>query len=256
MITTNYDLNLESVIADDQLWHQSNQKMQFCYPGVTETPNEKFVSYDGRATGLGDTGCIPSIEIVKLDGSVNWFSESNRVTIESSPNNVTDENTQICDWDCQAPNYPGAQPIGSPLIIAPVLDKTSTHPQIRAQWKAAMEAITYARELVIVGYSFPETDAFMNRLLAEGVRENECLNRIYIINLDGRDSWWERVQSMFAKSQWSHAVHSFVGNFADFAFLLQRHGGERNDHQELLNVFRGEIKRQDAIIALQERKKG
>src|SRR5690242_8352832 len=81
----------------------------------------------------------------------------------------------------------------APAIIPPMLGKASVSPVISSQWRAAIQALSAARQIWIIGYSFPETDTFMPRLLSQGLQANQDLESIAIINKEKREAWNDRI---------------------------------------------------------------
>jgi hypothetical protein len=95
-----------------------------------------------------------------------------------------------------------------------MLGKADNCPIITTQWKRAVHAFKCAREILIIGYSFPQTDTFMTRLLAEGVRDNKQLERIAVFNPEPDDAWWMTVEQMFARSWWRRNAERYRIGFA------------------------------------------
>lgn len=90
----------------------------------------------------------PSIKLIKLHGSVNWKE-------------VDNDNL---------------------FLIPPTWNKSDT--RVRRLWEIAFQEITEAKRIIIIGYSFPETDIYVKSLLALALNENEILQNIYFINPD------------------------------------------------------------------------
>ncbi len=79
-----------------------------------------------------------------------------------------------------------------------MLGKSAVHEVIASQWRAAVKALARAKQLFIVGYSFPETDVFMTRLLAEGLKYNEGLEEITIVDITKlTDAWRAKLYRFF-----------------------------------------------------------
>jgi len=78
-----------------------------------------------------------------------------------------------------------------------MLGKTASSPVIAIQWSTAISSIAEAREVWVVGYSFPTTDAFMKRLLTEGIKNNNDLERIVIVDLQPYEDWKARLEDLF-----------------------------------------------------------
>src|SRR5262249_32378620 len=157
-------------ILDRGRWH-------YYYPGF-ESPDtpDKLVLFPSDETEISrDRNWVP---IIKLHGSANWFayrrglreSESNpwvafTAAGEKAVGEIVHETIRlILDNEITkrggeyATKVEGKTP--SPAIIPPMLGKASIMPVIASQWRAAINLLKGARELWIVGYSFPSTDTF------------------------------------------------------------------------------------------------
>lgn len=88
-----------------------------------------------------------SIRYIKLHGSINW--------------KTTDGNT---------------------FIVPPTWNKSDT--EVRKLWYLAYEELKKAKRIIIIGYSFPETDIYIKSLLGLALNENDILQHIFFINPD------------------------------------------------------------------------
>ncbi len=93
----------------------------------------------------GDDGAI---KLIKLHGSINWKATNG----------------------------------GETFIVPPTWNKSD--PQIRNLWDYAYKELKSARRIVVIGYSFPETDIYVKSLIALALNENKILQNIYFINPD------------------------------------------------------------------------
>lgn len=89
-----------------------------------------------------------SIKLIKLHGSINWVK-------------VSDSET---------------------FIVPPTWNKTDS--EIRRLWNIAYKELQEAKRIIIIGYSFPETDIYVKSLLTLALNENKILQNIYFINPD------------------------------------------------------------------------
>ena len=89
-----------------------------------------------------------SIKLIKLHGAINWKTANNNKT----------------------------------LIVPPTWNKSD--PQIRKLWDMAYKEIMGAKRIIVLGYSFPETDIYVKSLLALALNENKILQNIFFINPD------------------------------------------------------------------------
>jgi hypothetical protein len=197
IITTNYDVLCE--VGATRVVVSSQKSPQCFYPGfrehVIQVGQERVLEHcdDNLFTSRVDKQLVP---IIKLHGSVNWFEASKSSepepnagwfalesfgAYEKKPFGLNDPSFAIAEVRRQ---LSGCGVIGEPCaaIVPPMLGKSAVHPAIAAQWRAAVESLERAKRVYIVGYSFPETDVFMIRLLTEGLKRNEGLEEITIVN--------------------------------------------------------------------------
>lgn len=163
IITFNYDLVLEGAACMRNWW--INQKN---YSLAPPPPYTKFnTSFGKNNIVFGDIRnhftkgneqiflnndifdeSDNSIKLLKLHGSINW-EDSN----------------------------------GKTFIVPPTWNKSDQ--QVRKLWALAYEEIVLAKRIVVLGYSFPETDIYVKSLLALALNENKILQNIFFINPDG-----------------------------------------------------------------------
>ena len=96
----------------------------------------------------------------------------------------------------------------TPLIIPPMLGKASTRNIICRQWYSAIDALRLAAQIWIVGYSFPQTDAFMQRLLHEGLSKNRVLDRLVIADIQPESAWEDRLETLFSPVTRREQLHA------------------------------------------------
>jgi len=89
-----------------------------------------------------------SIKLIKLHGSINWKTLSNNKT----------------------------------FIVPPTWNKSDS--EIKRLWDKAYKELISAKRIIVIGYSFPETDIYVKSLLALALNENRILQNIYFINPD------------------------------------------------------------------------
>ncbi len=90
-----------------------------------------------------------AIKLIKLHGSINWQESSNN---------------------------------SESFIIPPTWNKSDE--RISQLWSLAYNELKEAKRIIIIGYSFPETDVYVKSLLALALNENKILHNIYFINPD------------------------------------------------------------------------
>jgi NAD-dependent SIR2 family protein deacetylase len=196
LITTNYDLIAESALTSG--------KLEFSYPG--------FRFRGGSSSGR--LGFVPAaatteepgiVDVIKLHGSVNWFVIGNdwycSKAIHNEPGQPCIPSTTMNKQDfleaAQQVNGQADPRSIQPAIIPPMLGKASASSVIAIQWRAAITALSQARVVIVVGYSFPETDAFMSRLLVEGLHNNRDIEMLLIIDSGAPIDWKAKVSRLF-----------------------------------------------------------
>jgi hypothetical protein len=195
VITTNYDLVVEKDALGDG--------RSYFYPGFGLVgPNSAGIVPENLKAIPPDDGYF---SLVKLHGSANWFLRRDK------PGELTSMTTQWNTAGISSLDQPtvgivravfGPQAVVkhdeySPAIIPPMLGKMSVAPVIALQWRAAVEALATAREIWVIGYSFPATDAFMKRLLSEGIKQNRDLAKVWIVDIQRPEDWVERLDDLF-----------------------------------------------------------
>jgi NAD-dependent SIR2 family protein deacetylase len=203
IITTNYDNVCEIGIR--------NNRMQFYYPGFAPAwqPSAE-TAWLLREERISDySGFDKVIPVIKLHGSVNWFTydESGDAIAMSSLGPCGGNPTEVngSGFDTHAVQQELSRIINVkaelvPAIVPPMLGKMSVMPAIRRQWSAAVSVLSRAKHIAIVGYSFPVTDAFMPRLLAEGLRANPGIESIVICDKQPREVWEPRLSGIFNRA--------------------------------------------------------
>lgn len=219
-ITTNYDSLIESSLLCqgvkylDETQRERQRCHKFFYPGFT-MPAEP--SHCGTWTGKLIPDHDKHVPVVKLHGSVTWFHVNGRTSECISTGMFYDpaphahvfnsKEFKFNQFMTAAKSCGGIAKKGGevksyePAIIPPMLGKSSVAPMIPLQWKTAIDAFKKARMIIVIGYSFPPTDLFMKRLLAEGLRENRDLDFLMIVDRTRPEEWIGRVKEMFASSQ-------------------------------------------------------
>lgn len=88
-----------------------------------------------------------SLKLLKLHGSINWKKSNNKT-----------------------------------FIVPPTWNKSD--PEIRKLWEIAYNELKTAKRIIVIGYSFPETDIYVKSLLALALNENKILQNIFFVNPD------------------------------------------------------------------------
>lgn len=153
IITFNYDTVLEE--ACDRL------QIPIWY-GL----NESSVIYDGAST-FAKTFSSGTIPVLKLHGSVNWArpdGEHRVIRVYRTYDDVRAANEEA-------------------VLVPPTWRKIFAG-ALRDVWNNAVQAISEATRIVIIGFSMPPTDIHFKYLLAAGLQENISLRNIHCFNPD------------------------------------------------------------------------
>lgn len=112
----------------------------------------------------------PDIQLpyLKLHGSLNWDRNVSSEPVDGYENPVV-------------PAGHPTQAVEHPLILPPVFNKTDS-PKINSVWKAALTILRKAKNIVIVGYSLPKTDIYMQYFLKSAVGPNSNLQKIIVFD--------------------------------------------------------------------------
>lgn len=108
------------------------------------------------------------VPYLKLHGSLNWD--------RNHPSKPTTES-----GDRITPNSGPTMAVESPLILPPVFNKTDAV-KINSVWETALKILRNAKNIIIVGYSLPKTDIYMQYFLKSAVGPNSNLQRIIVFD--------------------------------------------------------------------------
>ena len=179
IITFNYDLVLERSLMQLLVGTRYNRiKATFPFPGIvlkyyfdqsSETSfRVDYVTFDAFEDRKPGTALEPvsgspiegaaNIEILKLHGSLNFDRNRN----EGQGNPLT---TALAD----------------PYILPPIFNKLTTSTP-REMWKVALQRLRETKNIIVIGYSLPETDIYMQYFLKTAVGPNIDLNKVYVFN--------------------------------------------------------------------------
>lgn len=189
IITFNYDLVLERSllqVLNGTHFGASNPlpfkrvQVEYHYPFLPPTPydvnytpfstrdtwgNQRSTLTEGSRLVHPDASTnhpIQSIELLKLHGSLNFPHKR----IDALP--VQNDQTL-------------SRSLNDPYLLPPIFNKSSGN-LTSTMWKTAIERIRSAKNIVIVGYSLPATDIYMQYFLKAGVGPNRDLNRIVVFD--------------------------------------------------------------------------
>jgi hypothetical protein len=150
---------------------------------------------------LSERRSAEALALMKLHGSLNWrYCEKcphlspweigeyfrDRRFLGTPPDSVTLEvASAISDLHHECgESY-------QPFIVPPTWNKTIYKSHLQKVWAAAAAELSAATEILVMGYSLPETDVFFKHLLALGTASKTRINKFWVFDPD------ERVEQRF-----------------------------------------------------------
>lgn len=153
VVTLNYDLLVERMCV---VLRRTSSWFDLYQLPITERTEPGMLGREG----LGHS----TLKLYKLHGSTNWGYGG-----DLAPD--SDPIVMINDGGTWKPPVEGFRPFNKlprysdlvPLVIPPTVSKNPYYSRrsLRAQWNLASNALREARDIVIMGYSFPATDLAM-----------------------------------------------------------------------------------------------
>lgn len=151
IITFNYDMVLEESLKQwgEKVWYGFD-------PDDVELDDLEHYS---------PTKTEETISIFKIHGSINW-------THPEDPERLV----RVCG------SYSDIVALKKPVILVPPTWKKGMTGGLNTVWNEAVDALSKATRIVIIGFSLPATDIHIKYLLAAGLQENISLRNIYCFN--------------------------------------------------------------------------
>jgi NAD-dependent SIR2 family protein deacetylase len=203
-------------VADGQI-HPNKVYAHFCYLLEALRDQRRTVSvitfnYDVALDYAMQFGNIRSeyyldgdqtsgVPLLKLHGSLNWgtcprcksivatkplfkLHEHMPFARESSLELGFNIDKEFQGMICKDPACGNEKIDPSPVLVPPIWNKTTHHEQLGNVWRQAAKELSEAQEIIICGYSMPESDAFFTYLFALGSVGDEILNRVTVYDPD------------------------------------------------------------------------
>ena len=132
-----------------------------------------------------------SLHLLKLHGSLNWgfCNKCNMIdhfNVHESIKPVRRRaTTKIrAAQDIITKVHRCGQQLVGPFLVPPTFNKTYRQTGITNVWRMAARDLAEAREVYIIGYSFPSTDVFFHYLLALGTHSDTTIRKFVVANPD------------------------------------------------------------------------
>ncbi len=179
VITFNYDICL-----DWALFH-SQRSWGYCLngPGSGDGDSLRLLKLHGSLNWAFCMSCgdvwvsrdLPSIaRVVPLD--VLSAKEDGRQTMRLK---VVNGPLSGSKCGCSSPKL-------AVMLVPPTINKGQHHNVLKEVWTSAAAELGAAEEIIVCGYSLPETDLFFRYLYAVGAIGEACLRRFWVLNPDAR----------------------------------------------------------------------
>jgi len=109
-----------------------------------------------------------------------------------------------------------------PFVIPPTWSKAVGNTPLKGIWAQAVKEIETAFQIVVIGYSMPQTDTFFQYLLTLGLAKNSKLNRVVVVDRDKSDALRERYEKVFARNLIDRGRLKFFSG-CTFEYFIQNH---------------------------------
>jgi hypothetical protein len=130
------------------------------------------------------------VPLLKLHGSISWgFSEQNgtktvtplRLGNLLSRANFVFTRTGPFHWPFSTA-LKNAGMTDEPVLVPPTWNKADSHRALEKVWSLAAHELSEAENIIVIGYSMPETDSFFRHLYALGTVGGTMLRRFWVFN--------------------------------------------------------------------------
>jgi NAD-dependent SIR2 family protein deacetylase len=147
--------------------------------------------------GLGDE--LGEIDLLKLHGSLNWYRcrACDKPPIKTvlisdvlnrarkRPSTKQDPNRVHLEVSGQVPKtvLECSHESIHPVIVPPIWDKSSLQQAMVPVWTRAAKVLGQATRIIVIGYSWPETDQYVRMLLSLGLTGPEILREFAVFDV-------------------------------------------------------------------------
>ena len=189
IITFNQDLQiektlnrLEGVRAWVHLGRIFNFPYCYCLPNYKlSEPPRRVATFDRGDPN--DTG----IRILKLHGSLNWYSK--HIARDPTPSTLLNPNRELVitrrsEISTDMTYSSEKRTMHTfPIVVPPVTHKARIlHKDLASVWSEAQEALKKSTDFVVFGYSCPQQDFESANLLSRNIRTNERIRDFSVID--------------------------------------------------------------------------
>lgn len=192
IITFNYDVLLEEALTDPELFYQNKYEnsafnVENCENGKSPWSYElDFIDLNGFEPCYSISSDF--VKVLKLHGSLNWSrcSKCGGLLLRVCDNLFAYKSVVQGKINC-----PSCHVFVEPVLIPPSRYKNIDDPNNRKIWDLSCNWISKADTISIIGYSLPQSDCHVHKLLEHAKKGK---HRGYILNIINPD---EAVQNRF-----------------------------------------------------------
>jgi len=101
---------------------------------------------------------------------------------------------------------------GEPVIVPPTWNKADSHRSLSRVWSRGALELSQAENIIVIGYSMPETDAFFRYLYALGTVGPVMLKRFWVFDPDTTGAVEKRFENLLghgAKPRFKYFARRF-----------------------------------------------
>lgn len=146
------------------------------------------IAYDYCISGDRPADRCP---VLKLHGSINWGTSEDGEIVpyhvhEANFNLFADTKEVFFDLGTtlRSKKHKNKNLQGPPVIVPPTWNKDSYRSQLSNVWSAAAAELGVADNIIVIGYSMPETDSFFKYLYALGSQSKTRIRNLIVVNID------------------------------------------------------------------------
>lgn len=187
VVTFNYDLHIERSLQ--LLAKDGGQEEVFSFPSCYRIAYERCTKPN---TGVSDCFDVTEdtkacLSILKLHGSLNWYSRHNSSTLSKSVLLNARKSVSITrrrKIDPFMMTRSGPRRYHSfPIIVPPVFSKASVLPEaMKPLWQLAETAIRESEIVIVMGYSCPPSDHESANMFRRAFRGNTEERQLHIVD--------------------------------------------------------------------------
>jgi hypothetical protein len=194
IITFNQDLQVEKTLqhlGSVKRWSRFSEKL-FSFPGIYSIPVGAWVRMTypkGEADCFSETDNTSCLQVLKLHGSLNWYSTHTSAKPSRSAMLNTGRKLSVTRRRTIAPDMKleGRRSVYTlPVVVPPVTHKSSVLPDaLGPVWERAEKRLIEADQIVVFGYSCPALDFESANLLRRAQEKRSDVARFTVIDPKG-----------------------------------------------------------------------